>query len=339
MIKFPFKLQIKSQNLKSSVPRRYNDFVNFHAQLLCKYSYRIIPRLPPKQLMLDNEWMMEERRYGLSRWLKLISQHKTIASCDLLKVFLTDSSCEHFEHLKEAAGQDEFITHKAQSRELAVEDQGKIAENRETMRIILNSVSRLKKLLQSQAQRAESQARDMKEMSSILDTISGESSVFRENTFAEISSGFKEISEISAKSSQLQQTAVGERLNIIMEVLTAHSDLCQRVEVAVLDHQKALSRQLTINKAKYQGVIRGTAALNIKDLNNKEMEQSGVVGNLANRAAFALNCVLEETRLVQLYLQCLPSILLSFAYEENVGITEICGVWGKIVTVEGEKLN
>lgn len=283
--------------------------------------------------------MIQERRDGLCRWLKLISQHKSIASCELFNIFLTDSSSDHFEHLKEAAGQDEFITLKSQSSELAVEDQGKIAENRELMRLILNSVTRLKKLLQAQAQRAEEQAKDMMEMSSILDVIGGETNVFLGNSFTEISSGFKEISKISSKYSHLQQSAVGERMNVIMDVLTSYSDLCQRVEIAVFDHQRALSRQLTINKAKYTGVIRGTAALNIQDLNNREMEQSGVVGNLGKRSAFALNCVLEETKVVKKYLECLSSIFLSFAYEENVEAKEICAVWGKIVTAEGEKLN
>ena len=40
-----------SQELKSSVRRRYRDFEAFSELLLVIYPYRLVPRMPPKKLM------------------------------------------------------------------------------------------------------------------------------------------------------------------------------------------------------------------------------------------------------------------------------------------------
>lgn len=40
-----------SQRFQSSVYRRYNDFVVFHALLLQKFPYRMVPALPPKRML------------------------------------------------------------------------------------------------------------------------------------------------------------------------------------------------------------------------------------------------------------------------------------------------
>lgn len=43
------------QRFKSSVYRRYNDFVVFHETLLHRFPYRMVPSLPPKRV-LGGEW-------------------------------------------------------------------------------------------------------------------------------------------------------------------------------------------------------------------------------------------------------------------------------------------
>lgn len=69
------------------------------------------------------------------------------------------------------------------------------------------------------------------------------------------------------------------------------------------------------------------------------MVQNGVVGTLGRRSAFSLHCVLQETALAQDALRALPSILLSFTYEQNKGITEISKIWEGIIANEADKLN
>ena len=39
------------QRYKSTVLRRYNDFVAFQEIMLLRFPYRMIPRLPPKKMM------------------------------------------------------------------------------------------------------------------------------------------------------------------------------------------------------------------------------------------------------------------------------------------------
>nr|DBA19456.1 TPA: hypothetical protein GDO54_015292 [Pyxicephalus adspersus] len=43
--------EVSSQFFKSSVYRRYNDFVVFQEMLLQKYPYRMVPALPPKRML------------------------------------------------------------------------------------------------------------------------------------------------------------------------------------------------------------------------------------------------------------------------------------------------
>jgi sorting nexin-8 len=80
------------------VLRRYSDFLNLQNLLLIKYPYRMIPRLPPKQLMMDS--LLEERRLGLYRWLRLVAGHPIVGTGELFKHFITDKSVEHQESLR-----------------------------------------------------------------------------------------------------------------------------------------------------------------------------------------------------------------------------------------------
>ena len=64
----------------------------------------MIPRLPPKQLMLDS--LLEERRRGLQRWLVIVARHIILGNCILFKCFLTDMTTEHQEHLRDIFGKD-----------------------------------------------------------------------------------------------------------------------------------------------------------------------------------------------------------------------------------------
>lgn len=43
--------EVSSQRFKSSVYRRYNDFVVFQEMLLHKFPYRMVPALPPKRML------------------------------------------------------------------------------------------------------------------------------------------------------------------------------------------------------------------------------------------------------------------------------------------------
>lgn len=292
----------------------------------------MIPRLPPKQLMLDS--LLEERRSGLERWLKLLSQHPIISKEKMMQVFLSDGSLEQQERLRETfnSDSDEFA-HLGENVVLPIEDQGRLAASRELMRTMLNSVSKIKRLMDNQIKRADVQSKDLADISSVLNLITKET---RDSTFSDLSTGFNDISGISEKYCLRQQSAITERFNIILDVLIAHSDLCDRVEKGIASEHQNMSRMLQINKQKLKGVIRGTAGDNVNDLN---VRQRSEVENLGKRSAFSLSCVLEETKLAQNYLKCLPSIMLSFVNEEHQGFKQIAEAWNNILIAESDKLN
>lgn len=299
----------------------------------------MIPRLPPKQLMLDS--LLEERRRGLHRWLRIVSRHPTISNGLLLKVFLTDTSESHQQHLRETFEKelDEF-TSLSEDVELPLEDQGRLAASREMMRAMLNAVTRLKRIAEQHALRSCSESKDLEEVGSVLNLLSSSAKVFDNNPFNEMSQCVQEISKLSAHYANVQQNSICERFNLLLDVLTAHSDLCERVENGIVsEHQRALYKMLNINKQKMKGVIRGTAAESVAALHEKEVAQTGVVGTLGRSSAFSLNCVLQETSLAQTYLQVLPSIMLSFSHEQNQEHFQISEVWSRIVTNEAAKLN
>lgn len=299
----------------------------------------MIPRLPPKQLMLDS--LLEERRRGLQRWLRIVSRHSIVGNGLMLQSFLSDNTADHQQHLREIFEKelDEF-SNLSEDVELPLEDQGRLAANREIMRNMLNAITRLKRIIEQQASRSNAQSKDMEDMGSVFKLLGSSVNVFDANPFAEMAQCVQEISKESSKYADCQQKIICERLSLLLDVLTAHSDLCERVEHGIVsEHQKALSKMLSLNKQKIKGVIRGTAAESVAALHEKELAQTGVAGSLGRRSAFSLYCVMQETLLAQDYLHVLPSIMLSFSHEQNQEHSKISVIWKGIVSSEVARLN
>lgn len=181
----------------------------------------MIPRLPPKQLMLDS--LLEERRRGLQRWLRIITKHPVLGVDPLFVAFLTDVSPEHQDHLRDMLTKelDEF-SQLSEDTELPLEDQGRLAESREMMRNMLNAITKLKRLVDQQASRLQTQSKDIEEMSSIVRLIGSTNHIYGESTFQEMATGFKEVSRISEKCAEHQHNSLNERFNYLIDVLTAH---------------------------------------------------------------------------------------------------------------------
>lgn len=331
--------EITSKKHKCTVFRRYNDFVTLQNLLVTRSPYRMIPRLPPKQLMLDS--LLEERRRGLQRWLRIVYKHPILGNDPIFVSFITDTSAEHQDNLREKFTKelDEYAR-LGEDVELPLEDQGRLAASREMMRTMLNAITKMKRLADQQSFRMQGQAKDVDEMSGILRLMGTTHNMFGEGTFTTMANGFKEVANLSEKCAQHQHNSINERFNLLIDVLTAHSDLCDRVEKGIVsDHQKALSKMLNLNKQRMKGVIRGSAAENVVAIHEKEVVQNGVVGTLGRRSAFSLHCVLQETALAQESLRSLPSILLSFTYEQNQGNSQISKVWNSIISKEADTLN
>lgn len=80
-------------------------------------------------------------------------------------------------------------------------------------------------------------------------------------------------------------------------------------------------------------------AESVAAIHEKEVALNGVVDTLGRRTAFSLHCVMQETALAQEALKALPSIMLSFTYEQNQGHTLISKVWQGIIGREADKIN
>lgn len=296
-----------------------------------KYSSRIIPRLPPKQLMLDA--FLEDRRLGLQRWLRLMSQHPVMSNDEMLRVFLTDTSGEQQTLMDVAFSRDsDEFEHSPKSETFSTYDFGYLINQRDLMRSLLSQVIKIKRLMEQQAKREHNQSVDFAEMSEALRSITSDTN---DNFLQDFSSNFSEFAKQSKKVSTSQQQAVAERLSMVIEVFSAHLDMCDRVEKSISCNFQAPNKSVNINSLILSKVIRGTSDddKTIDDSNQNDLE------SIRKKKAFSLQCVMEETRLAHNYLKLLPSIILQFSNEEAKGFANFSEIFNKIVQVESDKLN
>lgn len=73
-------------------------------------------------------------------------------------------------------------------------------------------------------------------------------------------------------------------------------------------------------------------------IQEKEVVASEQLGTLERRSAFSFHCVMQETVLAQEAIKALPSVMLSFSYEQNQGNSKISNVWESIINKEADKL-
>lgn len=330
--------EIKSKTYDAEVKRRYKDFITLHSYLVQKYPYRMIPSLPPKQLMVDS-LQLEERRRGLQTWLAIIAMHPVLGSSPMLVTFLSDKTADHLFRMRVAFEKqvDEFSRLRTDV-DLPLEDQEKLAASRDRLRKVLHSLHRLRKIFDEQAFRLEQQARDMAEVDLILQGLEVRE-VFGEKTFDEMSNSAQAVSKHSERYVQLQRNAINERIHVLMELLAAHNELCDRVEKGIFaEYQKALSKSLNISRIKMKSVIRGSEPDNVTTLAQREVAQCGEADALGRRCAFALHCVRSESSLAEKYLQSLPEILLAYANEESQYHSQMSKIWHRLVASESTKL-
>lgn len=138
---------VTSQRYKTSVRRRYNDFLALHELLLARFPYRyiciyteiwrwniiickmflywfeyyfrLIPRLPPKKIIVSEDaHFLEARRKGLLRWLTLMARHPIVSRDPLVSYFLRDQGQDVQHRIRELfrRAPDEFMTSELSSR-------------------------------------------------------------------------------------------------------------------------------------------------------------------------------------------------------------------------------
>lgn len=338
--------EVKSKAYDTVVRRRYKDFVALYTYLMERYPYRMIPILPPKQLILDS--LLEERRHGLQTWLTVISMHPVLGCSPILVTFLSDKTTDYQYRMRVMYEKqpDEF-SRLREDVDLPWEDQEKLLASRDRLRSILYSLHRLRKIFDEQAFRAEQQARDMAEVDLILQGLEVRD-VFGERTFDDVSQSAQAAARQSERYVQLQRNVVNERIHVLMDLLAAHNDLCQRVEKGIFsEHQKALSKTLGISRNRLRNSIRSGNGTSDNGSTVTAAPQSAAPSSpdaavpattpdahLNRKCAFALQCVRSETALAEQYLQSLPAILLSYANEESQYHSKMSKIWHQLVANE-----
>ncbi|ELV11017.1 Sorting nexin-8 [Tupaia chinensis] len=131
--------EVSSQRFKSSVYRRYNDFVVFHEMLLHKFPYRMVPALPPKRVLGADREFIEARRRALKRFINLVARHPPFSEDVILKLFLSFSGSDF----------------------LPADIQTQFAMSRELIRNIYNSFYKLRDRAERIASRAIDNAADL----------------------------------------------------------------------------------------------------------------------------------------------------------------------------------
>lgn len=277
---------------------------------------------------------LEERRCGLQRWLRLMSHHPLLSNDDIFKSFLTETSPDYLSIMQDQflKDPDEFYDLPA-TVQLPTDDIDELVKNREFMRVMLNRVIKMKRLMEQQAKREMNQSKDFTELAVVLRSIKRDAN---DSSFDDFSNSFEEVAKASEKTSESQQKSVAERLEMLIEVLTAHSEMCDRVEKSINNEHQMLSKTLQINKEKLKNVIRGSSPADLKTINEKQQSD---LETLARRNAFGIHCVIQETKFAQKYLKLLPSILLQFSHDEAKGFSNIASILNKIVQVESDKLS
>ncbi|KAL3274474.1 hypothetical protein HHI36_015858 [Cryptolaemus montrouzieri] len=333
---------VTSRRFNSRVTRRYNDFLVLNELLLNRFPYRIIPRLPPKRIVSDSQFL-ELRRRALQRWLTLVCRHPTICHDALISFFLTDQSVEFQNRIRDIfrRAPDEFMTSDlaATAKSLLPSDYTEIT-NRDQVRTLIQVVSRLKFLAEEAIERQNNYGKDSQDLAALLKTLSALSIDHAYvGRWSDMQKGFGVISQelhaVANKSQQhasVEQITVSERLGLLLDVLVSHKDLCERLEKGLVnDHQAALSKMLSLKKRKIQGAIRGADVESVGKLEEKMLAQENIISNMELRSDFSLYCVYMETQLVYAYVETLSSILHSLVTLRVRSHNELADIWKQVI--------
>ncbi|XP_052871846.1 sorting nexin-8-like [Anopheles cruzii] len=329
--------EIKRKGSVKPVRRRYKDFVTLHCYLMEKYPYRALPALPPKQLMLDS--LLEERRRGLQAWLTFVSLHPVLQASPLVSIFLQDVTTDYRYRMRVAYEKqiDEFARLRQDVSLPTVDGMGALAASKTRMHRVQDAIGQLMQLFDHQARRTKKQLTERATIDRILqsDELRG---VFGERCFDDMRTSVGEATVLCEKYVQIQHRAVIERLRVLLDALYAHSDLCERIERgAFADYQKALAKAAT-GSGTVKGKTADTLTTTSMDRDVPDDEPATEVSKFARRSAFAFSCARSETDLIERYLQSLPSILLSYAFEEQQHHQKMAKIWHELVTSESGKL-
>nr|XP_035147776.2 LOW QUALITY PROTEIN: sorting nexin-8-like [Callithrix jacchus] len=342
--------EVSSQRFKSSVYRRYNDFVVFQEMLLHKFPYRMVPALPPKRMLGADREFIEARRRALKRFVNLVARHPLFSEDVVLKLFLSFSGSDVQNKLKESAQcvGDEFMNCKLATRAkdfLPADIQAQFAISRELIRNIYNSFHKL----QDRAERiAASRAIDNaagllifgKELSAIGSdtTLLPSWAALNSSTWGSLKWALKGLSvefalpeDKAAQQGKQAENDVVEKLNLFLDLLQSYKDLCEWHEKGVLHkHQRALHKYSLMKRQMMSAAVQNCEPESVEQLESRIVEQENAIQTMELRNYFSLYCLHQETQLIHVYLPLTSHILRAFVNSQIQGHKEMSKVWNDL---------
>nr|KAF6482168.1 sorting nexin 8 [Molossus molossus] len=339
--------EVSSQRFRSSVHRRYNDFVVFRELLLQKFPYRMVPSLPPKRALGADREFIEARRRALKRFINLVARHPPFSEDVVLRLFLSFSGPDVQSKLKESAqcAGDEFLSCKLAPRAkdfLPADIQTQFAVSRELIRNIHNSFYKLRDRAERMASRAIDNAADLlmfgKELSALgSDTTPLPSwAALNSSTWGSLKQALKGLSvefallaDKAAQQGKQEETDVVEKLNLFLDLLQSYKDLCERHEKGVLHkHQRALHKY-GLMKRQMSAAVHSREPEAVEQLESRIVEENAIQ-TMELRNHFSLYCLHQETQLVHVYLPLTSHILGAFVNSQIQGHKEMGKVWNDL---------
>ncbi|XP_075383714.1 sorting nexin-8 isoform X3 [Tenrec ecaudatus] len=332
--------EVSSQRFRSSVYRRYNDFVVFQEVLLHRFPYRMVPALPPKRVLGADREFIEARRRALKRFINLVARHPRFSEDVVLKLFLSFSGPDVQNKLKESAQGigDEFLHCKA-----ATHAKAQFAASRELVRSVYNSFYKLRDRAERIASRAIDNAADLLMFGKELSALGSDTTplppwaALSSNTWGSLKQALRGLSvefallaDKAALQGRQEESDVVEKLNLFLDLLQSYKDLCERHEKGVLHrHQRALHRH-SLTKRQVLGAAQSREPEAVEQLESRIVEQENAIQTLELRSHFALYCLRQETQLVHVYLPLTSHILGAFVSSQSQGHQEMSKVWNDL---------
>ncbi|XP_071960510.1 sorting nexin-8-like isoform X2 [Antedon mediterranea] len=346
--------EVQSNFYKTTVMRRYNDFIALHEVLLQRFPYRMVPTPPPKKMMRVTREFIESRRRALRRFLTMICRHPVFHESAITKFFMTFQGSDMQHRIKDQFRgiPDEFMTSplSATAKDLVpIDTQVQFANSRDQIRNLFESIYKLKNIVDNVTKRSAENSIDMLHFAKELNQLSGDSqpasawAMGTNDAWPTIKGGLKTIAvEFAALSDKHGQQAsrcdnsVGERLALFLDMLQTYKDLCERHEKGVLrDHQMALQKMANIKKKKMSATLKGGDQQQVgvvEQLESRITEQASQIMTMENRNLFSLHCLQMETQLIHANIPMISDTMQAYAETERQGYSELLSVWQDILS-------
>ncbi|ESO94914.1 hypothetical protein LOTGIDRAFT_175283 [Lottia gigantea] len=341
--------EVTSQRWKTTVLRRYNDFISFHELLMLRFPYRLIPRLPPKKMMGANREFIEQRRRSLKRFLIIVARHPQINDDELLKFFLTYNGSDMQHKIKEhfRGSPDEFMISNLASKAkdlVPLDTQTQISYSKQHIQLLYNGVSKMKDISERMVVSSAGFATDMLSFGSELSQMSNDATPVtawatgNNDSWTHLQKGFKHLSvEYAALADKATHEAleaeegVVEKLSLFQDMLVAYRDLCDRHEKGVLnDHQRAIQKMGQYKKKKMSATVNTAETGTVEQLEQRILDQESQIANMENRNYYSLHCLQMETQLIHGNLDIFYEVLSTMADVEARAHSELANVWSAV---------